>query len=148
MKTRIAVRPFRPREMDRILEIERACFRQDAYDRKLFAAYANHPNSLFLVAARGSEIDGYSIARWREARSELTSIAVDPEVRRRGVASLLLKSTIRRLKLRGSRRLTLMVKITNRSAQRFYVGHGFTFVRVIKGYYEDGRDGLLMGKDL
>jgi len=147
MKTRVLIRPFRMAEMGRILEIERASFGRDAYDRNLFAAYARHAKSLFLVAKRRG-IDGYAIARWGETRAELASIAVDPKARGRGIATALLRSTIRRLKLRGTRRLTLMVKVTNRAARRFYEGHGFTPVRVVRGYYEDGRDGVLMGRDI
>ena len=93
-------------------------------------------------------IAGYSLAQWRKDRAELTSIAVDPKARGRGVASSLLKSTIRRLKLRGTTRLTLMVKVTNWAARGFYEGRGFTPVRVVRGYYEDGRDGVLMGREL
>src|SRR5690242_3157934 len=33
------VERLRAADLDRILEIEHACFRQDAYDRKLFAGY-------------------------------------------------------------------------------------------------------------
>lgn len=148
MQTPYLIRPFRPIWMDEILRIERASFGRDAYDRNLFAAYARHPKSLFLVAQRGHGIAGYSLAHWRNARAELVSIAVDPKARGRGVASSLLKSTIRRLKLRGTKRLTLMVKVTNWSARRFYEGRGFARVRVVRGYYEDGRDGILMGRDL
>jgi ribosomal-protein-alanine acetyltransferase len=148
MKTRVLIRPFRMEEMGRILEIERASFGRDAYDRNLFAAYARHAKTIFLVAKRGRGIDGYAIAQWGQARAELASIAVDPGARGRGIATSLLRSTIRRLKLRGTRRLTLMVKVTNRAARTFYEGQGFTRVRVVRGYYEDGRDGVLMGRNL
>src|SRR6185437_15039714 len=109
---------------------------------------AQHSKSLFLVAKRGPGIAGYAISDWRQGRAELTSIAVDPRVRGRGTASSLLKSTIRRLKLRGIKRLTLMVKVTNRAARAFYEGRGFERVRLVRGYYEDGRDGVLMRRDL
>jgi len=148
MKTPVSIRRFQMADMDRILEIERSSFGRDAYDRKLFAAYAQHSKSLFLVAKRGPGIAGYAISDWRQGRAELTSIAVDPRVRGRGTASSLLKSTIRRLKLRGIKRLTLMVKVTNRAARAFYEGRGFERVRLVRGYYEDGRDGVLMRRDL
>ena len=148
MKTPFAIRPFRLTEMPQILQIEKLSFGRYAWDRNLFAAYARHPRSIFLVARGRKGIAGYSISRWKEERAELSSIAVDPQVRGRGVASSLLRSTIRRLKLRGTRRLTLMVKVTNRSARRFYEGHGFAPVRVVRGYYEDGKDAILMGRNL
>ena len=41
-----------------------------------------------------------------------------------------------------------MVKVTNQAASAFYVKYGFTKVRVVRRYYEDGADGFLMARDL
>jgi ribosomal-protein-alanine N-acetyltransferase len=138
--------------MERILEIERACFGQDAYDRKLFAEYQRRCGELFLLAEAAGRVDGYSIAcisrKGDNPTASLESIAVAPKARGKGAASSLLKSTIRRLKLRGIGRLTLMVRSSNAVALRFYQSRGFTPVRRAPGYYEDGQEGLLMRKDL
>jgi ribosomal-protein-alanine N-acetyltransferase len=76
--------------------------------------------------------------------AELVSIGVDPAVRRRGTASALMNSTRRRLKRNGINRLKLMVRVTNQGALRFYEKYGFTTVKIVPGYYEDGTDGWLM----
>ena len=55
-----------------------------------------------------------------------------------------MNSTLRRLRLRGIRRLTLMVKVTNQEARAFYEKYGFRKLRIVRQYYEDGADGLLM----
>jgi ribosomal protein S18 acetylase RimI-like enzyme len=55
---------------------------------------------------------------------------------------------LRRLRLRGVVRLGLMVRSTNRKALAFYKKFGFQKVRIVRGYYEDRHDGLLMAKDL
>jgi ribosomal-protein-alanine N-acetyltransferase len=137
--------------MDRVLEIERASFGKEAYDRKLFAEYGRKCGDLFLLAGR-PQIDGYSIAcicdRRGAAIASLESIAVHPRARGQGAASSLLKSTIRRLKLRGVSRITLMVRHSNAAALRFYERRGFTAVRIAPAYYEDGEEGLVMRKDL
>jgi len=93
--------------MDRVLEIERACFGIDAYDRKLFAEYERKCGD---SSARRGEQDSrrYSIACVSGKRSSLVkrgtlvkssdlaasleSIAVDPRARGKGAASLLLKA--------------------------------------------------------
>ncbi len=151
MTARFSVRPFRPVDMDSILAIERAGFGPDAYDRNLFAEYERICPGLFLVAQGARGIAGYSIA-WivsgRPTLANLISIAVLPEARGTGAASLLLNSTIRRLKLRGVDRLTLTVRRSNARAIRFYERHGFTGLRRAPRYYEDGEDGLLMRRDL
>jgi ribosomal-protein-alanine N-acetyltransferase len=148
MPAEYTIRRFKPADMDRVLEIERACFGRDAYDRKLFAEYQRKCGGLFLLAEGSRTVDGYSLAcvseRLGNLVASLESIAVDPRARGKGAASLLLKSTIRRLKLQGVRRITLMVRRSNAVALQFYERRGFTAVRRAPGYYEDGEEGLVM----
>jgi ribosomal-protein-alanine N-acetyltransferase len=154
MPTQYTVRRFKPADMDRVLEIERASFGKDAYDRKLFAEYGRKCGSLFLLAEGSRTVDGYSIACVSAKRSTLVknidlvasleSIAVDPRARGKGAASSLIKSTIRRLKLQEVRRITLMVRKSNAVALQFYERRGFTAVRRAPGYYENGEEGLVM----
>lgn len=148
MPPRYKIRRFHSADMDRILEIERASFGKDAYDRKLFAEYERKCGELFLLAEGDGTIDGYSIACTCERKGDLVasleSIAVTPRARGQGAASSLLKSTIRRLKLRGVGRLTLMVRSSNAVALQFYERRGFIAVRRAPGYYEDGEEGQLM----
>jgi [ribosomal protein S18]-alanine N-acetyltransferase len=152
MQTRISVRPFRAADMQRILQIERASFGADAYERKLFAELFHTCGELFLVAVAGGRICGYMVSCLRGNSSpktaELISVAVLPSFRGRGAASYLMRNTLRRLRLRGAVRLSLMVKVTNEGARRFYDRHGFRKVRKVSGYYEDGADGVLMRKEL
>jgi [ribosomal protein S18]-alanine N-acetyltransferase len=148
MPPQYKIRRFHSIDMQRILQIERASFGKDAYDRKLFAEYERKCGELFLLAEGDGTVDGYSIACMYERKGDLVasleSIAVTPRARGRGAASSLLKSTIRRLKLRGVGRLTLMVRSSNAVALQFYERRGFTAVRRAPGYYEDGEEGLLM----
>jgi ribosomal protein S18 acetylase RimI-like enzyme len=151
MALRISIRPFRAADMPELLAIEHASFGREAYDRKLFAKYARTAQGLFLIAATPRGAVGYSLAsisRERPGLANLVSIAVHPPARGQGAASLLLTSTIRRLKLRGVERLTLMVRQSNAAALRFYQRHGFAHLRRWPGYYEQGEDGLLMRRFL
>lgn len=144
------VRRLRAADLDRIQEIEDASFGKDAYDRKLLAEYWHNCGDLFLMAVRRNRICGYALTCTRaDARSaEVISIAIDPAARRMGAASVLLASTIRRLRRRGIARLHLMVKVTNYEARRFYEKWGFARVRRVKKYYEDGEDGIRMSVEL
>ena len=144
MVTRPAVRPVQFAELDRILAIEQASFGRFAYDRNLFADYFHSAACLFLVAERGTRIGGYLIAAIRRERAELVSIAVDPRFRRKGLASRLLESLFRRLRRRRVISLGLMVRRSNAGALAFYRGYGFARTGLVRGYYEDGADGLRM----
>ena len=154
MATRYTIRRFKPGDIDRVLEIERASFGKDAYDRKLFAEYQRKCGGLFLLAEGVRTVDGYSIACISGKYSSLAergnlvasleSLAVHPHARGNGAASSLLKSTIRRLKLQGVGRITLIVRKSNAVALQFYERRGFAAVRRAPGYYEDGEEGLIM----
>jgi len=150
MPLRISVRPFRAADMDRILQIEEESFGADAYDRNLFAELFHRCGDLFLVAAVERDICGYMVTcmRGRKApdAAELVSIAVTPATRNRGVASALMKNALRRLRLRGAVRFSLMVRVSNDAARRFYERHGFRTVRKSRGYYEDAEDAVLMSR--
>jgi ribosomal-protein-alanine acetyltransferase len=143
------VRRAKPADLDRILKIEDESFGRDAYERKLFAAYLRKSGDFFLVARQAGEICGYILARpirGRMPAAELVSIAVARAMRGTGAGLALMNSAWRVLSRRGIVRLVLMVKVTNRRARRFYDRYGFEKIRIVAGYYEDGRDGLLMEK--
>ena len=151
MEKRFATRPVRLRDLDRILRIEVASFGADAYDRNLFAEYTRKCGGLFLVAMWGTKVVAYSITAvspTRPGRAELVSIAVDPAFLGKGGAAALMDSTLRRLRRRKVARFSLMVKVTNRRALAFYAKYGFRRLRRVRGYYEDGADGLALALDL
>lgn len=152
MIKRFSVRRVRIADLDAVLKIEHASFGKDAYDRNLFADFWRKCGGLFLVAESRSGVCGYMLTCIRgeghTGRAELVSVAVDPRCRGRGAASALMDSTLRRLRLRGVGRLSLMVRVTNRPARAFYEKYGFRKVRKVSKYYENGGDGWLMTRDL
>lgn len=147
---RFGIRRVRLADLDRILDIENHSFGEYAYDRNLFAEYHRECGELFLVAERGRSICGYALTRLSgdRRRAELVSVAVAPEARGRGAASALVKSTLRRLRLRGCRRIWLMVRESNAEAGALYTKFAFQRIRRVRRYYEDDEDGWMMAKTL
>jgi ribosomal-protein-alanine N-acetyltransferase len=146
---KIEVRPFDRRDLDRVVEIERASFGREAWPAESFVEYWRECPELFLVARQGRRIAGYSITEtgWRGA--ELESIAVDPRHRGRGIAQALLDATISQLRskktrLQGAVTLRLMVSTVNFPALRFYRQYGFERTRLVRRYYGAGRDAWRM----
>jgi ribosomal-protein-alanine N-acetyltransferase len=137
----IDVHPFERRNLDRIVEIERASFGRDAWPAEAFVNYWRESPKLFLVARQSRKIVAYSITRTNWRGAELESIAVDPRYRGRGAARALLDATMARL---GMRTVRLMVDTSNASALRFYRQYGFVRVRLVKRYYGAGRDAWRM----
>ncbi len=152
MKPAYYIRPFRMSDLDAVLALERASFGADAYDRNLFADLFGRCGRLFLVAAAGAGIRAYMVTATAVGRAtlsaELVSVAVGPACRGQGIASSLMRSTLRRLRLRRVRQFTLAVRASNWPAQALYSKFGFARLRQIRGYYEDGEDALVMRKVL
>ena len=142
------VRRVRVADLNRIMEIERASFGDEAYYRNLFAEFFRKCGELFLVAEHGRTVQGYTVTCIRGEQAELVSVAVDPAARRMGTASALMESTLRRLRRRGVARIGLMVRATNHEARAFYERYGFEKVGRAPRYYEDGGDGWRMAKRL
>jgi [ribosomal protein S18]-alanine N-acetyltransferase len=148
MATPPEIRRFRLADMDRIAAIESASFGRDAYDRNLFAAFFHKCGELFLAAEWKGVVRGYCMTCIRGERAEIVSIAVEPRFREHGIATALMDSTLRRLRRRPVKRVALMVKVGNRAARRFYEKYGFEKVRLVRGYYENGSDGILMSREI
>ena len=74
------------------------------------------------------------------------NIAVDPGLRRKGIATALLSALLERIDDgSGSAQLTLEVRPTNRSAIALYERFGFRSAGTRPRYYQDnGEDALIM----
>jgi ribosomal-protein-alanine N-acetyltransferase len=144
----IEVRPFLRQQLERVLEIERACFLSKAYPRELFLDLYRESEGLFFVARRAGRIAGYCVCCAKDAAAELVSIAVAPEHRASGVGRALMRHLLTRLRRRRVRTLALTVRVSNHEAIRLYHHLGFRLVGRIPRYYEDRSDALLMRKRL
>lgn len=74
----------------------------------------------------------------------ITTIAVHPEYRGRGVGELLLLDLFEQSAQRGVVRLTLEVRVSNLPAQALYRKYGFAVAGRRLRYYANGEDALIM----
>ena len=146
LKRAIQIVPFRLRQLERILRIERASFGREAWPRTFFLELYNDCRELFLAAKLSGRIAGYVVTCVEGRRAEIASIAVDPDYRRQGVADALMRRTLRDLRAAGVRRVELMVRPRNPAGAQLYRSWGFRRVRTVRRYYEDGGDGILMAR--
>lgn len=144
----IQIVPFRLRQLERILRIERASFGREAWPRTYFLELYSDCRELFLAAKLRGRIAGYAVTCVEARRAEIASIAVHPDYRRQGVADALMRRTLRDLRAAGVRRVELMVRPSNPAGAQLYRAWGFRRVRSVRRYYEDGGDGILMVRAL
>jgi len=77
--------------------------------------------------------------------AHIATIAVHPQMRRQGIAFMLLKTALEQAEKEGAVRALLEVRENNIRAQQLYLGFGFEIVGRRRGYYRDnGEDAILM----
>jgi len=118
------------------------------WSRSMFASELAKPTSICLGAFEGDELVGYVInSRYVDAW-HVMNVAVDPDVRRRGVASALLERLFELTRGDERRGYTLEVRVSNDGAIRLYERLGFEARGIRRGYYTDNReDALIMWRD-
>jgi len=153
----VDIREFRDSDLNRILEIERKCFR-DPWSRELFEFISRRYPSIFLVAESNGEIVGYVIAivedtlSLRKLRTDryghILNLAVDEKHRRRRIGSTLINSILKKLRERNVSKVYLEVRKSNSAAKNLYLKFNFKVKKLIKNYYPNDEDAYLMSKDL
>ena len=92
---------------------------------------------LFLVAEVGGRIVGSVIGGFDGRRGLIYHLAVDPELRQRGIGTLLMDEVERRLKAKGCIRCYLMVVADNEKAIRFYETHRWENMQTVFTFAKD-----------
>lgn len=95
-----------------------------------------------------SRVIGYVGLRVEERHTHISTLAVHPDWRGRGLGEALLLTALEQtLNLRLDR-VTLEVRVSNYVAQRLYIKYGFRIVSIYKSYYLDGEDAWLMQAEI
>lgn len=143
----ISIRLACLQDLDKIIQIERRSFKYP-YHPIIFLEFLRDNKRMIFVAEIRSEVVGYVMIDMRPRKKALiTSIAVKPEFRRKGVGSSLLLWALDLLKKRVES-VELQVAVNNEAAVKFYVKYGFKIARIEKNYYPDGQNAFLMQKKL
>jgi [ribosomal protein S18]-alanine N-acetyltransferase len=145
----IRFRPLEMRDLAAVEAIERRSY-PTPWSRSMFAGEIAKPSSICL-GAYDAETDGLLgyliISRYVDAW-HVMNVAVEPEQRRRGIATALLDRLFELTADDGRRGYTLEVRVSNTSAIALYERLGFESRGIRRGYYTDNReDALIMWKD-
>jgi ribosomal-protein-alanine N-acetyltransferase len=101
--------------------------------------------SLGVTASPGVNILGYGGFWLMAGEAHISTIAVRPEWRRRGIGELLLVAMLELAVELGGDLATLEVRVSNVAAQSLYQKYGFAKVGLRPHYYSDrGEDALIM----
>ncbi len=150
----IALRPMRWWDLDRVMVIEQASFRFDAWTPETFwSELAERDSRRYLVAEVASgDLFGYVGISAVAGEADVQTIATSPAARGLGVGRMLLRAGIAEAVAAGARRIHLEVRADNAAALALYATAGFRRVSRRKGYYHDPggarTDALVMTLDL
>ena len=134
-------------DLNAIDAIEQRAYRTP-WSRSMFASELAKASSVCIGAFDGERLIGYVInSRYVDAW-HIMNVAVDPDYRRRGVATRLLEQVFEQTKDDQRRGYTLEVRVSNNRAIELYEKLGFVRQGIRRGYYTDNReDALIMWKD-
>ncbi len=143
----VTIRPMERSDLDAVMAIEQASFPVPWKREHFLQEIHSHLSFPFVALCEGALV-GYVCPMSLFEEAQIMDIAVAPEARGRGVASLLLEQAIALSRQRGAERLVLEVRASNLAAIGLYERFGFLRYAVRKGYYEGKEDALLMEKEL
>jgi ribosomal-protein-alanine N-acetyltransferase len=149
--TTIELRRLGLSDLRAIEEIERLSY-PTPWSRSMFAGELAKPTSLCLGAFEADveegPLCGYLIVSRYVDAWHVMNVAVHPDHRGRGIATMLLERLFALTAEDARRGYTLEVRVSNDTAIRLYERLGFKARGIRRGYYTDNReDALIMWKD-
>ena len=146
----ISIRGMTPQDLEVVGEIDRLSFAlpwpAKAFQFELFENLNSWLSVAETVTSPGkATVIGVIVMWFIIDEVHISTLAVHPDYRRRGVAQTLLKAALAESQQRGALAVTLEVRATNLAAQQLYKKFGFKIVgRRIRYYRDNDEDALIM----
>ena len=160
----LKIRPMDPADLDQVVAIEESSFSHPWSREQFQSELARAPISRCYVAqvvesqegARQEAQDSHDpsplagfLTSWLVTdEMHITNVAVSPEQRGKGVAKTFLEHVLAEIVSAGGKWCQLEVRAGNTAAKGLYLKLGFQNLGVRRGYYGDGEDAIVMGKEL
>ncbi len=144
----LRIEPFRPRDLDAMMEIENRSFSLP-WSRQFYEQLWPQDAIDIWVGWYGHELVAYYLIQTVGSEMELHTFAVKPELRKQGIGTKLMDHMLALADERGVKHIFLQVRPSNKEAISLYTHIGFLPIAVRKGYYQDnGEDALVMRFDV
>jgi ribosomal-protein-alanine N-acetyltransferase len=141
--TALDIRRLTYADLPQVIAIERRAF-PTPWSLAMFVLELSKPSGICLAAMLEGRLSAYLICSRYDRVWHIMNVAVDPDCRRRGLATALLSRLIERVDDEDAR-YTLEVRRSNGSAIELYERFGFLVAGMRRRYYQDnGEDALVM----
>jgi ribosomal-protein-alanine N-acetyltransferase len=139
----IHIRPMIEADLAAVLAIEQASF-PSPWKRDHFLHEISAPYSFPFVAESNGILAGYACLTSLFEEAQILNIAVDPALRGRGIARMLLERAFALAREKGAEVMELEVRTSNAAAITLYEQCGFVRSGIRSKYYEGVDDAVLM----
>ncbi len=140
----IEVKEMKLEHLDDVMIIESLSFKIPWSKSSFIEELIENKLAVYFVAVSGGKVIGYG-GVWKVFdEGHITNIAVHPEFRRCGAASVILESILSMCNETDIRSLTLEVRKSNIAAQKLYEKYGFKAEGIRKRYYSDNNEDALI----
>jgi len=144
----IRIEPMTFDDIPTVHAIERSSFTVPWPDEAYRNELLTNRLASYVVARSGDEVIGFAGLWVMVDEAHITTFAVHPGWRRRGIGERLLLALLDLAVARRAREATLEVRLSNMPARRLYEKYGFRPVGIRPRYYSDnGEDALIMTTD-
>ncbi|MEM2104119.1 MAG: ribosomal protein S18-alanine N-acetyltransferase [Candidatus Bathyarchaeia archaeon] len=159
MQQTYKLRKFTPKDLERVMHINRVCLPENYGDYFFMDLYSRFPETFIVAEEEKDGIVGYIMCRVELGLSNfgfsgfikkghVVSIAVMPEHRRKGIGNALVVRAMESMRLYNAKQCFLEVRVSNMPAINLYNKLGFKVTKTIHGYYSDGEDAYVMSREL
>jgi ribosomal-protein-alanine N-acetyltransferase len=139
-------------DLPEVMAIEKAVF-PTPWPQSVFLYEMRYNRNAIMVVAHLADrrqypgVVGYA-GFWSAAgEMHITTLAVDPDFQRQGIARQLIDHCLEKARALGCTQGTLEVRESNAGAQRLYASYGFIAAGRRKRYYSDGEDAIIMNRE-
>jgi ribosomal-protein-alanine N-acetyltransferase len=141
--TALDIRRLTYADLPQVIALERRAF-PTPWSLAMFVLELSKPSGICLAAMYEGRLSAYLICSRYDRVWHIMNVAVDPDHRRRGLATALLTRLIERVDDEEAR-YTLEVRRSNGPAIELYERFGFLVAGLRRRYYQDnGEDALVM----
>jgi ribosomal-protein-alanine N-acetyltransferase len=138
----VRVRRLSYGDLPGVLSIERRSFIAP-WSLAMFVLELSKPSGVCLAATTSDGLAGFLVCSRYADVWHLMNVAVDPDLRRRGIAVRMIEAMLEEAGI--DERYTLEVRVSNHAAITMYEGLGFRRAGRRRRYYHDnGEDALIM----
>jgi N6-L-threonylcarbamoyladenine synthase len=133
------------------MQIEKACFGNDAWSKSNMKSELVAPHTTYVVAEQGDEVIGYAgLSKLASSTSsDIQTIAVSDSHRGSGIGRALMQSLLEVAKKQGAKDVLLEVREDKPTPQALYGSLGFVAIDRRENYYQpDGVAAIVMRLDL